>query len=89
MKHLRFEPQDCIDRPERPIRINPKIARILYYSKDIESFGNGLKRIPDACEKAGVRYEFKKLKSGFVVCFYPQEKVRKKVRIKQLKVRIN
>ncbi len=65
-----FEPQDFIDRPERPIRRNPKIARILYYSKDIESFGTGLKRIADACDNAGVQYEFKKLKSGFVVCFY-------------------
>lgn len=65
-----FEPQDFIDRPERPIRRNPKIARILYYSKDIESFGTGLKRIADVCKAAGVRYEFKKLKSGFVVCFY-------------------
>ncbi len=69
-----FEPQDFIDRPERPIRRNPKIARILYYSKDIESFGTGLRRIADACKKAGVRYEFKKLKSGFVVCFYRSEK---------------
>lgn len=65
-----FEPQDFIDRPERPIRRNPQIARILYYSKDIESFGTGLKRIADSCESAGVKYEFKKLKSGFVVCFY-------------------
>ena len=65
-----FEPQDFIDRPERPIRRNPKIARILYYSKDIESFGTGLKRIAEACNNAGVEYEFKKLKSGFVVCFY-------------------
>ncbi len=65
-----FEPQDFIDRPERPIRRNPKIARILYYSKDIESFGTGLKRIAEACDNARVQYEFKKLKSGFVVCFY-------------------
>jgi ATP-dependent DNA helicase RecG len=75
-----FEPQDFIERPERPIRRNPKIARILYYSKDIESFGTGLKRIADACENAGVRYEFKKLKSGFVVCFYRSEKSTDKVR---------
>ena len=68
-----FEPQDFIDRPERPIRRNPKIARILYYSKDIESFGTGLKRIAEACNNAGVEYEFKKLKSGFVVCFYRTE----------------
>lgn len=65
-----YNPQDFIDKAERPIRRNPKIARILYYSKDIESFGTGLKRIADACDTAGVRYEFKKLKSGFVVCFY-------------------
>ncbi|MCM1540721.1 MAG: putative DNA binding domain-containing protein, partial [Blautia sp.] len=68
-----FDPQDFIDRPERPIRRNPKIARILYYSKAIESFGTGLKRIADACDAAGVRYEFKKMKSGFVVCFYRPE----------------
>lgn len=65
-----FEPQDFIDKPERPIRRNPKIARILYYSKEIESFGTGLKRIADACADAGVKYKFEKLKSGFVVCFY-------------------
>ena len=70
-----MEPQDFIDRAERPIRRNPKIARILYYSKDIESFGTGLRRIAEACEEAGVRYEFKKLKSGFVVCFYRSEKM--------------
>ena len=88
-----FEPQDFIDRPERPIRRNPKIARILYYSKDIESFGTGLKRIADACEKAGVRYEFKKLKSGFVVCFYRLGKSEDKSTDKTVKstdkVRIN
>ncbi len=68
-----FEPQDFIDRLERPIRRNPKIARILYYSKEIESFGTGLKRIADACATAGIRYEFKRLKSGFAVCFYRVE----------------
>lgn len=82
-----FEPQDFIDRPERPIRRNPQIARILYYSKDIESFGTGLKRIADSCENAGVRYEFKKLKSGFVVCFYRSGK--DKVRESTDKVRIS
>ena len=65
-----YDPQDFINKAERAIRRNPKIARILYYSKDLESFGTGLKRIADTCNTAGVRYEFKKLKSGFVVCFY-------------------
>ena len=65
-----LEPQDFIKRAERPIRRNPKIARILYYSKDIESFGTGLKRIADACDAVGVGYEFQKKRTGFVVCFY-------------------
>lgn len=77
-----FDPQDFIDRSERPIRRNPKIARILYYSKDIESFGTGLKRIADACDAAGVRYEFKKLKSGFAVCFHRSEEKADKKPIK-------
>jgi ATP-dependent DNA helicase RecG len=74
-----YEPQDFIDRPERPIRRNPRIARLLYYSKDVESFGTGLRRIAETCNAAGVRFEFKKLKSGFVVCFYrSNEKADKK-----------
>ncbi len=32
-----------------------------------------MKRIADACDCAGVKYEFKNLKSGFVVCFYRSE----------------
>lgn len=88
-----YEPQDFIKKVERPIRRNPKIARTLYYSKDIESFGTGLKRIADTCDAAGVRYEFKKMKSGFVVCFYRSEekadKSTDKVRISTDKVRIN
>ncbi len=93
-----LEPQDYIDHIERPVRRNPKIARILYYSKEIESFGTGLKRIADACKNAGVRYEFQKKKTGFVVCFYRSENGNEsikadastdKVRISTDKVRIN
>lgn len=88
-----YEPRDFIERSERPIRRNPKIARTLYFSKDIESFGTGLKRIADTCDAAGVRYEFKKMKSGFVVCFYrsdeKNDKSTDKVRISTDKVRIN
>ena len=65
-----YEPEYFIEQPARAIRRNPLIARTLYYSKDIESFGTGLKRIADACETAGVQYRFQKLKNGFVVCFY-------------------
>ena len=65
-----YTPEDFIEHPERPIRRNPVIARTLYYSKDVESFGSGLKRIHDACTAAGVKYSFNQLKSGFVVVFY-------------------
>lgn len=90
-----MEPEDYIEHVERPVRRNPKIARILYYSKNIESFGTGLKRIADACGKAGVRYEFQKKKTGFVVCFYRQmsegkaDKSTDKVRVSTGKVRVN
>ncbi|MFQ8943440.1 MAG: Fic family protein, partial [Christensenellaceae bacterium] len=48
----------------------PLIAQTLYYSKNVESFGTGLKRIADACDAAGCKYKFEVLKSGFVVVFY-------------------
>ena len=63
-------PEDFIERDERPVRRNPLITRCLYYSKDVESFGTGLKRIKTACDQAKVRLDFKRLKSGFAVVFY-------------------
>ena len=86
-----YDPQYFIEKPSRPIRRNPKIARTLYYSKDIESFGTGLKRIAEVCDDAGVKYEFQKVKDGFVVCFYRssyQERT-DKVRVSTGKVRVN
>ena len=71
-----YQPEDFIIRDERPVRRNPLITSILYYSKDVESFGTGLKRIADACKEAECRYEFKILKSGFVVVFYRNEEIK-------------
>lgn len=65
-----YVPEDFIEEEERPVRRNPLITSILYYSKDVESFGSGLKRITYACKEAGVKVEFKLMKSGFVVVFY-------------------
>jgi len=42
----------------------------MYYVRDIESFGTGLKRIADACESAEVKVEFEMRKLGFAVVFY-------------------
>ena len=68
-----LSPKDFIDGNQRPVRRNPLIASILYYSKDIESFGTGLKRIVDACNESNCRCEFEVQKSGFVVIFYRPE----------------
>jgi ATP-dependent DNA helicase RecG len=63
-------PQDFIKGSERSIPRNPVLARLMYYSRDIEHFGTGLKRITKECDEAGVKVEFQMLKKGFVVVFY-------------------
>ena len=55
---------------EPPIRRNRLITRTLYYSKNMESFATGLKRIQDSCDKAGVKVEYKADQNNFVVIFY-------------------
>jgi len=62
-------PQDFIENPGKSIHRNPLLAQILYYSKDIESFGTGLRRIVQLCREANVKVEFKQLKIGFAVVF--------------------
>ena len=63
-------PQTFIEGKSRPIRRNPLITRTLYYSKDMESFATGLKRIKNACDEFGCRLEFDKQLYGFAVIFY-------------------
>ena len=65
-----YSPEDFIFGEEQPVHRNPLLAQIMYYSKDIEGFGTGLKKIASECDAAGVRYEFKKKKQGFSVVFY-------------------
>jgi len=70
-----LSPQDFLIGPERSVKRNPLLAQLMYYTKDIESFGTGLKRITDACDEAGVKVEFQLLKKGFAVVFFrPDEK---------------
>ena len=63
-------PEQFITEARKPIRRNPLITRTLYYSKDMESFATGLKRIHDACREAGVKVEFYGDEYGFTVRFY-------------------
>ena len=55
---------------EQSILRNPLIAETMYKSKDIERWGSGIKRIHDECVAAGIRVEFRRAKTGFVVSFY-------------------
>ena len=63
-------PEQFITEIRKPIRRNPLITRTLYYSKDMESFATGLKRIHEACSAAGVKVEFYGDAYGFTVRFY-------------------
>ncbi|MBO5534990.1 MAG: putative DNA binding domain-containing protein [Clostridia bacterium] len=65
-----LEPQQFIDRVIRPPRRNPLITQTLYYSRDMEAFATGFKRINFECTQAGVKYEFIKEEYGFTVRFH-------------------
>jgi ATP-dependent DNA helicase RecG len=66
-------PDDFIHGSEKPVQRNPLLAKIMYNSRDIESFGTGLQLIAKECEGAGVRYGFVLGKLGFSVVFYRQD----------------
>lgn len=63
-------PEMFIKEIRRPIRRNPLITRTLYYSKDMESFATGLRRIQNFCDGAGVKVEYHGDQYGFTVRFY-------------------
>ncbi len=63
-------PQDFISGSEQSVQMNPLLSRIIYYSKDVESFGTGLHRIATLCDEADVKVEFKLSKMGFTVIFH-------------------
>lgn len=63
-------PEMFIKKSLKPIRRNPLITRTLYYSKDMESFATGLKRIQKACDKIGCKVEYFGDEYGFTVRFY-------------------
>lgn len=65
-----IDPEDFFTGHEQSILRNPLIAETMYKSKDIEKWASGIKRIHDECVTAGIRVEFKRAKTGFVVSFY-------------------
>jgi ATP-dependent DNA helicase RecG len=79
-----ISPQEFIDETEPPVHRNPLLAQIMYYPKEVETFGTGLRRIHDYCVNAGVKYEFKLRKRGFAVVFYrPREAAEDRIHSKQ------
>jgi len=64
-----LSPEDFIKGGGYSILRNPLIAETMYKSEDIEKWASGLKRIYDDCKAAGVKVEFKQVKTGFVVSF--------------------
>jgi ATP-dependent DNA helicase RecG len=63
-------PEDFVNGVENAIHRNELLAELMYFTRDIESFGTGLKRIADACRDADVKYEFQLRQYGFCVIFY-------------------
>ena len=63
-------PEEYLDGNKKPIRRNRRITGVLYYSKDMETFATGLKRIKDLCDEAGCQVEFRTETDDFVVAFY-------------------
>lgn len=63
-------PEDFLSGDKQSLLRNPLIAETMYKSKDIERWGSGIKRIHDECVAAGIRVEFHRRKTGFVVSFY-------------------
>lgn len=63
-------PEEFLNGNKKAIRRNRLITGVLYYSKDMETFATGLKRIKDLCDEAGCKVEFRSEKDDFVVVFY-------------------
>lgn len=57
------------------------IAETMFRSGDIERWGSGIKRIHDECAEYGIKVEFIRRKTGFVVSFYRPESAEEKENI--------
>lgn len=65
-----LKPEDFINGEQESVLRNPLIAEIFYYTKEIEKWGSGIKKIYDECKANKVKVEFKNTHSGFYVIFY-------------------
>ena len=66
----KITPEEFAEGNQKAIRRNKLITQTLYYSKDMETFASGLKKIKTLCDEAGVKYGFQKEAYGFTVVIY-------------------
>lgn len=66
-------PNDFIEGSARSYKRNEQLAQLLYYPKEVESFGTGFKRIKNACDEIGAEFTFEKHKYGFALIFHRKE----------------
>ncbi len=76
-----IEPEDYFTGNEHSVLRNPLIAETMFRSGDIERWGSGIKRIHDECAEYGIKVEFIRRKTGFVVSFYRTESAEEKENI--------
>ena len=66
-------PNDFIEGTARSYKRNEQLAQLLYYPKEVESFGTGFKRIKNACDEIGTEFAFEKHTHGFAIIFRRKE----------------
>lgn len=68
-----YSPEDFAYKGVESVLRNPTIAKILYYSNDIDSWATGFRRIYKSCEEYGVKTAYEKKNQGFEFCFYRKQ----------------
>ncbi len=76
-----YAADDFCSRGQRPVPMNPLIARTLYYLGYMNGLGLGLKNVKDVCDNAGIRMKLQRDKGGVVavlsggrLCSVPKDK---------------
>lgn len=81
-----YDPKDFAYKGFNSILRNPLIAKILYYSKDIESWSTGFRRIFSLCDKNNTNYSYTMKNQGFEFIFY--RKIFKTTKLEQMIINI-
>ena len=64
------KPEDYVLKNIRSVIVNPLISNALYLSKNIESWGTGIKRVYSLCNKSNIKVTFENEKFGYNFAFF-------------------